>query len=53
MILAAAADTEQLLSDNKDILEAVAGELLEKETITLEDIDRIIGKLRPEEAAAA
>ncbi|MCW5198665.1 cell division protein FtsH, partial [Desulfobulbus sp. F3] len=53
MILTAAADTEQLLRDNKDILEAVASELLEKETITLEDIDRIIGVLRKPEAEKA
>ena len=52
MILAVAADTEELLQDNKDILEAVANELLEKETITLEDINQIIAVLRPEQAAA-
>ncbi|WP_417915641.1 ATP-dependent zinc metalloprotease FtsH [Candidatus Electronema sp. JM] len=53
MILTAAADTEKLLRDNKDILEAVANELLEKETITLEDIDRVIGVLRKPEAEKA
>jgi cell division protease FtsH len=37
----------QLLSDNIDILKAVALELLEKETIMLEDLDRIIQANRP------
>ena len=32
----------QILSENKDILTAVAKELLDKETIMLEDLDRII-----------
>ncbi|MFP7755040.1 ATP-dependent zinc metalloprotease FtsH [Thermodesulfobacteriota bacterium B35] len=36
----------QLLSDNIDILRAVAGELLEKETIVLDDLDRIIEEHR-------
>jgi len=36
----------QLLTDNMEILKAVANELLEKETIMLEDIDRIIDKLK-------
>ncbi len=56
VILDAAAATEKLLADNIDILKAVAGELLEKETINLEDIDRIIGELRkpePEKVEAA
>ena len=39
----------QMLSENRDILEAVAKELLERETIMLEDMDRIIAELRPEE----
>ncbi len=39
----------QLLSDNMDILTAIADELLEKETIVLDDMDRIIAELRPEE----
>jgi len=41
----------QLLRDNMDILEAIAEELLEKETIILEDMNRIIARLRPEENA--
>ena len=35
-----------LLQDNMDILKAFADELLERETITLEDMDRIIAELR-------
>jgi cell division protease FtsH len=49
----AAAETETLLRENQDILKAVADELLEKETITLEDIDRLISGLRKEENAVA
>ncbi|HEB69142.1 MAG TPA: ATP-dependent metallopeptidase FtsH/Yme1/Tma family protein [Desulfobulbus sp.] len=41
----------RLLSDNRDILETIAKELLERETIMLEDMDRIIAELRPEEHA--
>jgi cell division protease FtsH len=36
----------QLLGDNVDILKAIAQELLEKETIILEDLDRIINEHR-------
>ena len=39
----------QMLGGNRDILKALADELLEKETIMLEDMDRIIAELRPEE----
>ncbi len=39
----------QLLSDNMDILKTIAEELLEKETIMLEDMDRIITELRPDD----
>jgi cell division protease FtsH len=49
----AAEETETLLTENKDILKAVADELLEKETITLEDIDRLITGLRKESFVAA
>ena len=41
----------QLLGDNMDILKAISLELLERETITLADMDRIIAELRPEEQA--
>ena len=40
----------QLLSENIDILKAVAVELLEKETIVLDDLDRIIAEHRGEQA---
>ena len=43
----------QLLSDNIDILKAIALELLEKETIMLEDIDNIIQEHSKEEAVVA
>ncbi|MCI5144242.1 MAG: ATP-dependent zinc metalloprotease FtsH, partial [Candidatus Electrothrix sp. AR3] len=46
IILDATASTTKLLEKNIDILKAVADELLEKETITLEDIDRAIEILR-------
>jgi cell division protease FtsH len=39
----------RLLDENMDILKAIAAELLEKETIMLEDMDRIIVEFRPEE----
>jgi len=37
-----------LLDENMDILKAIAAELLDKETIMLEDMDRIIVEFRPE-----
>ncbi|XOF33522.1 MAG: ATP-dependent zinc metalloprotease FtsH [Candidatus Electrothrix sp. YB6] len=45
IILNATKVTNDLLEKNIDILKGVADELLEKETITLEDIDRIIAEL--------
>jgi len=46
-IVVAANDTvTRLLQENIDILKAVADELLERETIMLDDIDRIIENLR-------
>ncbi len=39
----------KLLNENLDILKAIAQELLEKETIILDDMDRIIEKFRQEE----
>jgi cell division protease FtsH len=36
----------RLLQDNMDILKAIADELLERETIVLDDMDRIIAELR-------
>jgi cell division protease FtsH len=43
----------KLLSDNIDILKAIALELLEKETIMLEDIDNIITEHSKQEAVVA
>jgi cell division protease FtsH len=37
----------QLLSDNRDVLDRMTEELLEKETIVLEDIEMMIRDLRP------
>jgi cell division protease FtsH len=38
----------RLLEENRDILKAIADELLERETIILDDMDRIIAELRGE-----
>ena len=46
IVLAANDTVTRLLQENIDILKAVADELLERETIMLDDIDRIIEKLR-------
>jgi len=40
----------KILTDNLDILKAVAQELLDKETIILDDINRITAELRPDTA---
>jgi len=48
IILDANDKVTNLLRDNLDILKAIAVELLEKETIQLEDMDRIIADLRPD-----
>ncbi|WP_457573959.1 ATP-dependent zinc metalloprotease FtsH [Desulfolithobacter sp.] len=53
IILEASSKVELLLQENVDILKAVARELLEKETIMLEDIDRIINEIRPSEEQTA
>ena len=50
IVLEARDRVTRLLSDNLDILKAVADELLDKETIMLHDIDRIIEDHRQEEA---
>ncbi|RWX51002.1 membrane protease FtsH catalytic subunit [Candidatus Electrothrix marina] len=52
IILDATAATTILLEENIEILKAVADELLDKETITLEDIDRIMKELKDEAEAA-
>ncbi len=49
IILDANDKVTHLLEENMDILKAISKELLERETITLEDMDRIIARLRPEE----
>jgi cell division protease FtsH len=46
IVLNANDSVTRLLQDNIDILKAVADELLEKETIMLEDIDRIMLDLK-------
>ena len=51
IILDASDKVTTLLEDNVDILKRMADELLEKETIVLEDIERIVAELRPEEHA--
>jgi cell division protease FtsH len=43
----ATAETETLLTEYRDVLTRMAEELLEKETIVLEDIERILAELRP------
>ncbi len=48
IIMDANATVTALLEENIELLKAVAEELLEKETITLEDIDRIIEELGKE-----
>jgi cell division protease FtsH len=40
----------RMLEENMDILKAIADELLEHETIILDDMDRIIAELRNEPA---
>ncbi len=47
IILTANDTVRQLLTDNMDILKRMAEELLEKETIVLDDIERILQELRP------
>jgi len=38
----------EMLEEHSEILQALAAELLEKETITRQDMDRIVGSFRPE-----
>ncbi|MDW7773419.1 MAG: ATP-dependent zinc metalloprotease FtsH [Desulfobulbaceae bacterium] len=47
IVLEARDRVDQLLTENLDILKAIARELLEKETIMLEDLDRIINEHTP------
>ncbi len=48
IILTASDKVEKMLTENRDILTAMAKELLEKETIVLDDIERIMEELHPE-----
>ncbi|MBT8362681.1 MAG: cell division protein FtsH, partial [Deltaproteobacteria bacterium] len=52
IILEASEKVSEILEGNIDILKKMADELLEKETIVLDDIVRIINELNPEEQAA-
>ncbi len=48
IILEAIDKVTSLLESHRDVLERMASELLEKETIVLEDIKRILAELRPD-----
>ncbi|MCB2217497.1 MAG: ATP-dependent zinc metalloprotease FtsH [Desulfobulbaceae bacterium] len=48
IILEAIDKVSSLLESHRDVLERMASELLEKETIVLEDIKRILAELRPD-----
>jgi cell division protease FtsH len=52
MVVTAKDKAVKLLTDNIDILKAVASALLEKETIMLDDIEEIIQKFRSASEAA-
>ncbi|MBT8361768.1 MAG: ATP-dependent zinc metalloprotease FtsH [Deltaproteobacteria bacterium] len=52
IVLEASEKVSEILEGNIDILKRMADELLEKETIVLDDIVRIIAELNPEEQAA-
>jgi len=47
IIMAATQQTTALLTEHRDVLTRMAEELLEKETIVLDDIERILADLRP------
>ena len=51
IILEASNKVVDLLESHQDILKRMADELLEKETIVLDDIQRILAELRPDEHA--
>ena len=53
IIAACAEKVNRLLKDNRDLLERMAQELLDKETIMQDDIKQIFAELRPEAGAAA
>ncbi len=49
IIVEASTKVTELLEGHRDILKRMADELLEKETIVLDDIQRILAELRPDE----
>ena len=51
IILEASDKVSVMLEENTDILKRMADDLLEKETIVLEDIEQILAELRPEQYA--
>ncbi len=53
IVVEANSKVTELLQDNMDILKAIAEELLEKETIMLDDMNRIIAEIRGEDVASA
>ncbi|BDD88059.1 ATP-dependent zinc metalloprotease FtsH [Desulfofustis limnaeus] len=53
IIIEASDKVTGLLDSHRDVLDRMASELLEKETIVLEDIKRILAELRPEEHGTA
>jgi cell division protease FtsH len=52
IILEASQKVETILEENTDILKRMADDLLEKETIVLEDIEQILAEFRPDQYAA-
>ncbi len=48
IITACAARVDRLLEENRDLLERMAQELLDKETVVLDDIKRMFADLRPD-----
>jgi cell division protease FtsH len=51
IILEASDKVKTMLEDHTDVLKRMADDLLEKETIVLEDIEQILAELRPDEFA--
>ena len=52
IILEASQKVEAILKENTDILKRMADDLLEKETIVLEDIEQILAEFRPDQYTA-
>jgi cell division protease FtsH len=52
MVMTAKDKATKILAENEDVLKAMASALLEKETIVLEDIEKILKEFRPEAAKA-